>query len=130
MTTGKDTMRYQKILSYSVNPNAPTPPMQLQANSHSPGQCHRIIFSINKTSRRKQFCTNQKGRRGTQGIKHFEKVGKKMKTYTNKHGLTATIEKAKERQEYRATMNGEVYRFATSSHTMQDVKKYLDCRKA
>ena len=53
-----------------------------------------------------------------------------MKTYTNKHGLTATIEKAKERPEYRAIMNGEVYRFATSSHTMQDVKKYLDCRKA
>ena len=49
-------------------------------------------------------------------------------TYTNKHGQTAVIEKAKERNEYRAIMNGEVYRFDKSSHTMQDVKKYLDCR--
>ena len=54
---------------------------------------------------------------------------RKVMTYTNKHGQTATIEKAKERNEYRATMNGEVYRFDKGNHTIQDVKKYLDCRE-
>lgn len=49
-------------------------------------------------------------------------------TYTNKHGQTAVIEKAKERNEYRAIMNGEVYRFDRASHTMKDVKRYIDKR--